>query len=150
MYSVMGKDYSNKGKLVDKTELVELTGFMMASKSKVFKINGSDIKEIKVVNKKLANPLVSKKVFKKYNKLIAYLTELLIDDDDSGETFREALNEIEKFRLEIKIKYREFLKQKELEMMSKQLVALQKEAKLRLEEIRASYLEMTNENRRSR
>lgn len=146
----MGKDYSNKGKLVDKTELVELTGFMMASKSKVFKINGSDIKEIKVVNKKLANPLVSKKVFKKYNKLIAYLTELLIDDDDSGETFREALNEIEKFRLEIKIKYREFLKQKELEMMSKQLVALQKEAKLRLEEIRASYLEMTNENRRSR
>lgn len=150
MYSVGNMNYKNKGKLVDKMELVELTGFMMASRSKVFKINGCDIKEIKVVNKKLANPLVSKKVLKKYNKLIAYLTELLIDDDDSGETFREALNQIEKFRLEIKIKYRNFLKQKELEMMSKQLMALQKEAKLRLEEIRASYLEMQNENRRSK
>lgn len=150
MYSVGDMNYKNNGKLIDKMELIELTGFMMTSRSKVFKINGSDIKEIKVVNKKLANPLVSKKVLKKYNKLIAYLTELLIDDDDSGETFREALNQIEKFRLEIKIKYRNFLKQKELEMMSKQLMALQKEAKLRLEEIRASYLEMQNENRRSK
>lgn len=150
MYSVGDMNYKNNGKLIDKMELIELTGFMMTSRSKVFKINGCDIKEIKVVNKKLANPLVSKKVLKKYNKLIAYLTELLIDDDDSGETFREALNQIEKFRLEIKIKYRNFLKQKELEMMSKQLMALQKEAKLRLEEIRASYLEMQNENRRSK
>lgn len=150
MYSVGNMNYKNTGKLVDKMELVELTGFMMASRSKVFKINDCNIKEIKVINKRLANPLVSKKVLKKYNKLIAYLTELLIDDDDSGETFREALNQIEKFRLEIKVKYRNFLKQKELEMMSKQLMTLQKEAKLRLEEIRASYLEMQNENRRSK
>lgn len=150
MYSVGDMNYKNNGKLVDRTELVELTGFMMASRSKVFKINGCDIKEIKVINKKLANPLVSRKVMKKYNKLIAFLTELLLDDDDSGETLREALNQIEKFRLEIKIKYRNFLKQKELEMMSKQLMTLQKEAKLRLEEIRTSYLEMQNENRRSK
>lgn len=150
MYSVMGNDYANNGNLVDKTELIELTGFMMASKSKVFKINGCDIREIKVINKRLANPLVSKKVMKKYSKLIAYLTELLIDDDDSGETFREALNQIEKFRLEIKVKYREFLKQKELEMMSKQLMALQKEAKTRLEEIRTSYLDVVNSNGKSR
>lgn len=150
MYSVGDMNYKNTGKLVDKMELVELTGFMMASRSKVFKINGCDIREIKVINKRLANPLVSKKVMKKYSKLIAYLTELLIDDDDSGDTFREALNQIEKFRLEIKVKYREFLKQKELEVMSKQLMALQKESKLRLEEIRASYLNVVNRNGKSR
>ena len=78
-------------------------------------------------------------------------TELLVDDDESGDTFREALNHIEKFRLEIKIKYRNYLKQKELEMMSKQLTQLQKVANERLLEIHNSYLEsLDNENRRSR
>ena len=47
---------------------------------------------------------------KKYDKLIKYLTELLVSADDTGDAMREALNQIEKFRLEIKIKYRKFLK----------------------------------------
>lgn len=149
MYSINNK--KNKGKLIDKTELIDIEGFLMASSRKVFKINGCDIKEIRVVDKNLANPLVTKKVFEVYNKLIEALTELLIDDDDSGDAYREALNRIEKFRLEIKIKYRKFLKQKELEKMAKQLKTLQKEAQTRLLEIQNSYMEqMSNNNNRSR
>lgn len=150
MYSISNTHYSNKGKLIDKTELTEINGFMMASKNKIFHISGCEIREIRVVNKKLANPLVSRKVFKNYNRLISYLTELLVDDDDSGDTFREALNQIEKFRLEIKVKYREYLRQKELELMSKQLMALQREAKIRLMEVQDSYLNMINNGKRSR
>lgn len=150
MYSISDMNYSNKGELVNKNELTEINGFMMASKNKVFHINGCEIREIKVVNKSLANPLVSRKVFKHYNKLISYLTELLVDDDDSGDTFREALNQIEKFRLEIKVKYREFLRQKELELMSKQLMALQREAKIRLMEVQDSYLNMLNSGKKSK
>ena len=70
---------------------------------------------------------------------IAILTELLISDDDSGESFREALNQIERFKVEIKSRYREYLKQKELEFMSKQLKALQKEATMRLYELNTFY-----------
>lgn len=150
MYSVSNKKYKNKGKILDKTELIDISGFMMSSKKKVFKINDTEVREIKVVNKKLANPLVSRKVNTKYKKLIVYLTDLLVDDDDTGDSFREALNQIEKFRLEIKNKYREFLKQKELEMMSKQLTALKKEANERLLEIQNSYEELMNENKRSK
>ena len=94
------------------------------------------------MNKNLANGVVSKQVLKKYNKLIPLLTELLISDDDSGDSFREALNHIEKFRLEIKNKYRAFLKRKELEMMSKQLTLLKKEADRRMLEIHDAYLTM--------
>jgi hypothetical protein len=150
MYSVSNTKFKNKGKMLDKTELIDINGFMMSSKSKVFKINGSDIKEIKIVNKKLANPLVSKKVLAKYEKLIILLTELLIDDDSSGDSYREALNQIEKFRLEIKIKYRDYLKQKELEMMSKKLTLLKKEADKRLLEIQESYYENLNTNKRGK
>ena len=84
---------------------------------------------------------------KKYNKLLEYLTELLVSDDDTGDAMREALNHIEKFRLEIKIKYRKYLMKKDLEMMSKQLVKLQKAANNRLLEIHNSYLEQLNRNR---
>ncbi len=144
MYSVVLK-YKNKNKLIDKNDNFNFKGFMMVSKNKFFKINNCKIKYIKVINKKLANPLVSEKVNKKYTKLINYLTDLLIDDnDDSGESLQEVLNQIEKFRLEIKVKYREYLNQLELEMMSKQLIILQKEAKKRMLELQNKYFEVLN------
>jgi hypoxanthine phosphoribosyltransferase len=150
MYSVSNKEYVNKGKLIDKTELLDIEGFLMGSHKKVFKIKGASIRELRITNKKLANPIASKIVFQKYNELLKLLTELLIDDDDSGDSFRVALNQIEKFRMEIKNKYRDYLLQKELEKMSKELKVLQKEAKQKLYDLQYSYLEYQNENRRSR
>lgn len=124
-------------------------GFPMGGVHKVYKIDGTEVKRIKVVNSKLASPIATNLVMKKYRKLIAYLAELLVDDDDSGESMREALNQIEKFRLEIKNKYREYLKRKELELMSKQLMLLQKEARERYLEIHNSFIK-TNEEKRSK
>ena len=149
MYSVNNKK-KNKNKLLDKTELIELDGFMMGTKNKTYKIDGNEVRDIKVIDTKLAATLVNKQVSKKYEKLINYLTEILVDDDDSGDTYREALNQIEKFRQEIKNKYRKFLKEKELEMMSKKLVILQKEANKRLFEIQDNIYKYENENRRSK
>ena len=149
MYSVDNKK-KNKNRLIDKTEIIELDGFMMGSKNKVYKIDGNEVRDLTVVDTKLASTLVSKQVSKKYNKLINYLTELLVDDDDSGDTYREALNQIERFRQEIKNKYRKYLKQKELETMSKKLVILQKEANKRLFEIQNKMYNYENENRRSK
>ncbi len=105
-----------------------------------FHVNGEVIKVITVMNKKLAYPFVKGKVEGKYQKLIVLLTDLVISDDESGDSLREALNHIEKFRLEIKNKYREYLKKKELEMMSKQLTTLKKEAERQLMELHESYL----------
>lgn len=135
-----------KGKVEDE---LELDGFMMGAKGRVFSIGPYDVKNIEIVSTYLAYPIVSSQVMKKYDKIIKYLTELLVSDDDTGDAMREALNQIEKFRLIIKNKYRKFLKQKELELMSKQLVKLQKAANQRLYEIHESYLERLN-NKRSK
>ena len=59
--------------------------------------------------------------------MINNITFLLNADDESGECYREALNLIEKFRLQIKNKYREFLEKEALKEMAKQLKLLQKE-----------------------
>ena len=145
MYSI--SDNKRKGKIID---MININGFPMGSKDKVFKIEDSKIRKIKIMSKNLANPLVSKKVMKKYNKLIEYLTDALLDEDDDGETCREALNQIEKFRLIIKNKYRDFLKKKEIEKMSKQLVLFQKELIKKQILIRESYLEYMDSNKRSK
>ena len=150
MYSVSNTKYVNKGEIIDKTELIDLNGFLMASKKKTFKIQGENICEINVVNKKLAHPLASKKALQRYNHLLSILTELLIDDDDSGECCREALNEIEKFRVEIKNKYRFFLTRQELEAMKNKLLLLQKEAQQKLFIIQNQYYEEQRDNKRSR
>lgn len=147
MYTI---NNSKKEKITIKEELINIDGFLMASKRKIFKINGAEIREIKVVNKKFANPLVYKKVLQKYNTLISLLTDLLVSDDDSGDSYREALNQIEKFRMEIKNKYRRYLKKNELEKMSKQLMTLKKEATKKIIELQNSYLEYQNQSNRRR
>ena len=140
--------HSSVGNLLDLDKLSNLVSFPMESSKKEFKINGSKITKIEICNKKMVHPLVSKKVQKKYNNLIKLLTDLLVDDDDSGDTFREALNQIERFRIMIKNKYRSFLSKEEIEEMSKKLLILQKEAKKRLMDVHEN-MEILN-NLRSR
>ncbi len=143
-YSVINTGYLGEMNYVD-------NGFVLGSRNKVFAIGGMYVKNIIIYAKQLAYVLVSEKVMNKFQKLVVVLTDLLVDDDESGESCREALNHIEKFRLEIKIKYRNYLKQQELELMSKQLTSLQKVANDRLLEIHNSYLDsLNNENKRSK
>ena len=142
MYSINNKN--TKGKI----EVSDLEGISMGKKDKTYKVNGEPIKDISVLDPVLASPIVAEVVAKKYKKLIEYITNLLVDDDDdTGDSYREALNHIEKFRLEIKNKYRDFLKRKELEMMSKQLVLLKKEVENRLIQIRENLINIREDKR---
>lgn len=139
MYQVIRKNKKTKKiKFSD-----EIYGFPMASSKKIFMIEEKPIKNIIIINVKLAYPLISKKVAREYKKLVATLMDLLTSDDDTGETFREALNRIEKFRQEIKNKYRYFLKKKELEEMGKQLQIFKQEANMRFIELQNALYENT-------
>ena len=63
MYTV--SKYSSVGNLLDLDKLTNLTSFPMGSKNKVFKINDSNVMSIEICNKKMAHPLVQKKVSSK-------------------------------------------------------------------------------------
>ncbi len=124
-------------------------GVIMPSRRKEFMVLDMDFENINLISKRIAHPFVSRKVFRLYSKLLLILTELLVTDDESGDTYMEALNQIERFRRQIKNKYRAFLTKKELEKMSKQLKLLQMEAKNRLLEINMNY-EFMNTTGKSR
>ena len=124
-------------------------GINMPSRRREFMVLEMDFENINLISRKFAHIYASKKAFKLYNKLLLILTELLVTDDESGDTYMEALNQIERFRRQIKNKYRAFLTKKELEKMSKQLKLLQMEAKNRLLEINMNY-EFMNTTGKSR
>ena len=128
-----------KYKLLNKNDLKELDGFLFGRKT--HKICGFQLKDLIICNRKIARTIVKMQVIKKYNKLIRLLTELLVSDDESGESYREALNQIEKFRLIIKNKYREYLSRKDLEFMSKKLTMLKKESDKKIIELNNVYQE---------
>ena len=140
MYSVSKKKNTKK---IDTYEILNLDGFLMSTKNG-FKIPDQVIQNIRIVDADIAHGIVIDKVMKRYNKLISYLTDVLTSDDDSGDALCEALNQIERFRLEIKNKYRNYLKKKELEKMSKQLMRLKKETENQLLEIQESRVKLTN------
>ena len=135
MYKI--KENTRKiGKITNKLDFVNIDGYVMKSKNKYFMIDGKKITDIKIINDNLVHNIISEKVNKKYNRLIKELTNLLLSEDDDAEgSMNEILNRIEKFRQEIKFKYRSYLKNKELEKMARQLRIFQKEAKIKLEEI---------------
>ena len=132
--------FLNRKKMKDIVDDLYLSGVMFGIENRSYKIGTVIIKNLEIYDKKLAHPIAVMQVKKKYEKLMNILPDLLISDDDSGESIRSALNEIERFRQIIKNKYREYLKEKDLKLMSSQLKVLQREAK-------AKYLEKQNSYR---
>lgn len=134
------REKKNKKKIytLNVCELEKLSSFLMPARANGFTICGQRITDVKIFDVILARPMVTKVVSKKYKKLISLVTELLISDDDTGDSYMLALTEMEKFRQEIKNKYRVFLEQKELNFMAKQLSVLKKQAKNQLLDVQNS------------
>ena len=148
MYKV--KNNTNKGKITNDIDFINLDGFVMPSKKKYFMIDGEKITDIKIVRSELVGNIVSNTVSKKYKKLIKEITDLLVDDDESEGSMNEVLNRINKFKAEIKNKYQSYLEKEQLDKMNKELRILEKEAKGRMEEILNYTLFNENINTRSR
>lgn len=142
MYSLNKKQIVKNNLCKNFESIKSVNGVLMNSKGKSISINGSSVKSIKVVSVELSKSMYQRQVGKKYNKLIKLITDLLMSDDDTGEAYREALNQIEKFRLEIKNKFRIYLEKEQIEFMVKQLSILEKQAKMQYMELQNFY---TNE-----
>lgn len=106
----------------------KIIGYVLPSRGNKFNISGTTVKNITITNKKLAHPFVILQVNTRFKKLIDNVVELLISDDDTGQSARIALDKIEKFRQLIKNEYRIYLKRNELEIMARKLEKYQKEA----------------------
>ena len=129
-YQVVRTSSKKTRNLNGKVNIVD--GYMLKSRGRSFNVLKTSVSNIRVVNREFVHNLVKKKVDTRFDDLMKKLVLLLISDDDTGESARLILDRIERFRQEIKNKYKMYLTKKELDEMAKQLVHLQKEAKMKM------------------
>ena len=118
--------------------LPDLFGFPMIIK-KTVTIQNMPISSVIIYSKEFAHPLVLQRLYPRYKKLIQFLTAILLSEEESGESYREALNQIERFRIILHNRYRFFLEEKEFEQMANQLSVLKKECMKRQMELNDYY-----------
>jgi len=119
----LNKKYVND-KLLIKEKMPKLKGFILTKYIE-------NAENIIIVNKNLAHPIVTKEVGVGYAKLLDEITKL-IDKDFSKENCVIALNMMEIFRMQIKSKYRNNLKKKEIREMSYRLKKIKKQLLLQV------------------
>lgn len=135
-----------KKKKKDSVKVITIEGYNLSNKKNKFYIKGESVSNIVVTNEELVKRLINYKVDKKYKQLIDEATSLLIDDDNDDNTTL-ILDHVEKFRQEIKNKYKKYLEAEKLRLMAKQLTVIKKEVAAKEIAIRESYLESKKENK---
>lgn len=118
----------NKKQLKGTVKEYRVFGYSLIPKKQTFVIENTTINNIIVTDKKLVHNLVKKKASKRLNILILKLSLLLNADDDTGEAYEIVLDRVEKFRVEVRNKYRMYLEKEELKEMAKKLQILKDEA----------------------
>ena len=116
-------------------EYDKIQGYNLTPKANARFEDAIDVSRMIIINPSLIEKLVDKKLKKKFDKLISLITVVCEDNDQSGSGYMLALNETEKFRLELISKYKQHLEIEKYELLLKKTAILEDELKLRLQVI---------------
>ena len=124
------KDKDNKS--VTYFEYDKIEGYNLKPKNTPIK-DCIHVNKMIIVNPSLIDTLVTKKINNRFKKLIKLISYLYEENDETGEGYRLALNEISKFRMELINKYKSYLSEEKLKLLDNKLSILEEEVNLKLE-----------------
>ena len=114
-------------------EYDKLDGYNIHPKQNVKFQNAINVNKMIIINPTLIEKLVDKKIKHKFNNLINLLSFVYENDDATSDGLELALNETEKFRMELINKYKKYLSEEKQNLMEKKLEILEDEIKLRMQ-----------------
>lgn len=91
-----------------------------------------NVNKVVIINPTLVSKVAKKKVDIKFKKLLQLLNIVFETDDETGTAYREALDEVNRLRMEVINKYKKQLEKEEFETIEKKLKILETELKVRL------------------
>lgn len=127
----------------------KLDGYNLKAKKDLHFLDGIDVNRIIIINPSFIEKIATKKINAKFDKLIN-MVQVVIDvgdEDESGEGYKIALDEAEKLKRELWNKYKKYVAEEKLELMTKKIEILEDELRLRLNTLLNSLYEQENLNK---
>ena len=114
-------------------EYDKVKGYNISPKNNVKFEDAINVNRMILINPSLIEKMVDKKVKRKF----AYLVNMISfvcdnDDDESGDGLYLALDQAEKFRMELINKYKKYIQEEKFALLEKKIAILEDELKLRI------------------
>jgi hypothetical protein len=113
-------------------EYDETTGYNIKPKNNSKIEDCINVNKMIIINPSLIQKVIAKKIKRRFDVLLNFLSDMYEDEEDNPEGLMQALTEIERIRSELINNNREYIDEKELDLIDKKLAILENEAKLRL------------------
>lgn len=139
---------NNSNKEIIYLDFDKLKGIDFSPKNKI-KYDGIVVNKMVIIKPSMIEKILKRKIRKKldlYLKLIIKFIES--DDSDNGESLREALNDLTRYKNIIMHKYMKYLDEKYLKLLSKKISLLEYEINSKLVNIYQYEEELTTHRRR--
>ena len=139
---------NNSNKEIIYLDFDKLKGINFSPKNKI-KYDGIVVNKMVIIKPSMIEKILKRKIRKKldlYLKLIIRFIES--EDSDNGETLREALNDLTRYKNIIMHKYMKYLDEKYLKLLSKKISLLEYEINSKLVNIYEYEEELTSHRRR--
>ena len=130
----------------------KLEGFKVIPKNSI-KYPGIKVHSLIIIKPTMIEKVLKKKIKRKLDYYLKYIISL-IDEDDDDSDYRQALNDLERYKEIAEYKYRKYLDDKYINLLLKKISLLEKEIKSKIvyKEIKKqdNKEELVEERRRTR
>ena len=139
-------------KTIDKYTLVKNNDYVKLSNyhtSISYEIDEKEIKDLKlsnvlIVNDALIDQYMMKRINNRFKMILEYIARIYEDDeDDTSDSLMKALNQVEKFKMELINRDRKYIEKEHIALISKKVKIIEKELQDKMYEI--AYRKRQNE-----
>ncbi len=121
----------NKNNQIVELDRKRIEGFDVTPKNSV-KYDGIIVNKLVIIKQSFVEKILKKKIKKKLELYLKYIVDFIDGDDESGDTLREVLNDVTRYKDIINYRYRKHLGDKYIDMLTKKIDLLEYELKVKI------------------
>lgn len=109
----------------------KINGFDVTPKNRI-KYDGIVVDKLVIIKQAFVQKILKKKIKRKLELYLKFIVNFIESDSESGDTLREVLNDITRYKQIISYKYRKHLGDKYIELLLRKIEVLEKEIKVKI------------------